>query len=156
MDTTPDRPVATSPDPSHEPTTAEASRARTSEVDPPEPGGSSRADEAAHEDEGAGGGPSWWHRDHPTFTALSGFFTGLLFLILVPGVYGAVLNAMVAYDTAERLFPYVLVALLVPAVLLVVPRTRRFGRYMALGLVSTAVVVLGVGGLVLWILVARG
>lgn len=154
MDTTPDRPVTTTPDPPHEPATAE--------VDPSEPAGSGRADEtgradeAAQEDEGADGGPSWWHRDHPTFTALSGFFAGLLFLILVPGVYGAVLNAVVAYDTAERLFPYVLVALLVPAVLLVVPRTRRFGRYMALGMVSTAVVVLGVGGLVLWILVARG
>lgn len=147
MDTTPDRPVTTTPDPSHEPATAE--------VVPSEPAGSGRADETGRAD-GADGGPSWWHRDHPTFTALSGFFAGLLFLILVPGVYGAVLNAVVAYDTAERLFPYVLVALLVPAVLLVVPRTRRFGRYMALGMVSTAVVVLGVGGLVLWILVARG
>ena len=27
----------------------------------------------------------WWHRDHPTFTALTGFFTGLVFVTVVPG-----------------------------------------------------------------------
>ena len=31
--------------------------------------------------------PSWWHRDHPTFAALTGFFTGLLFVALVPALF---------------------------------------------------------------------
>ena len=28
--------------------------------------------------------PDWWHRDHPVFTPITGFFTGLLFVALVP------------------------------------------------------------------------
>ncbi|CAB4704214.1 unannotated protein [freshwater metagenome] len=117
-------------------------------TEPVDPTADDAADEAPATER-----PSWWHRDHPVFTSLVGFFTGLLFFILVPGIYGAVLNAMVDYDTAEQLFPFVLVALAVPLGLVIAPRTRRFGRYMALGVVSTAVVVLGVGALVLWYLV---
>ncbi|MDP3893915.1 hypothetical protein [Nocardioides sp.] len=94
----------------------------------------------------------WWHRDHPTFTALSGFFTGLVFVCLVPGVYLTVLDTMFSTETVEDLFPLVLVALAVPAVLLALPRTRRFGGYMLIGMVVTLIVVLGVGWLVLWVL----
>ncbi|MCW2773510.1 MAG: hypothetical protein JWN91_1836 [Nocardioides sp.] len=36
--------------------------------------------------------PDWWHRDHPTFTAITGFFTGLAFVIVVPGLFAAILN----------------------------------------------------------------
>ena len=36
--------------------------------------------------------PDWWHRDHPTFTALTGFFTGLAFLILVPALFAGALG----------------------------------------------------------------
>ncbi|WP_206051553.1 hypothetical protein [Nocardioides ferulae] len=97
--------------------------------------------------------PDWWHRDHPTFTPLSGFFTGLLFILLVPGTYAAVLGALFDTDTAESLFPFVLVTLAVPVTLVVVPRTRTFGRYMALGVVATALVVGGVAAAVLWYLV---
>lgn len=96
--------------------------------------------------------PSWWHRDHPVFTSLAGFFTGLLFVILVPGVYAAVLSLLVETETAEDLFPLVLVALAVPITLAIVPRTRRFGRYMLLGIVTTAVVVLATAAIVIWIL----
>lgn len=99
--------------------------------------------------------PDWWHRDHPTFTALSGFFTGLVFVILVPGVYGAVLGAMVDFETAESLFPFVLVALAVPVGLVLAPRTRRFGCYVVVGMVTTLVVVASVTALVLWYLVSR-
>lgn len=94
--------------------------------------------------------PDWWHRDHPTFTALSGFFTGLTFVIVVPGLFIGLLSWLFADDTAEGLFPFVLVTLGVPIGLVIAPRTRRFGLYMLIGVVATALVVLGVGGLVLW------
>lgn len=97
--------------------------------------------------------PDWWHRDHPTFTALSGFFTGLVFVIVVPGLFGAVLGWLFDYDTAEDLFPFVLATLAVPLGLVIAPRTRRFGLYMVLGLVTTALVVGGVTAIVLWYLV---
>jgi 4-amino-4-deoxy-L-arabinose transferase-like glycosyltransferase len=97
--------------------------------------------------------PDWWHRDHPTFTALTGFFTGLVFVILVPGLFAAVLGLLFDYNTAEDLFPFVLVAVAVPIGLVIAPRTRRFGLYMLIGMVTTAIVVGGVAGLVLWYMV---
>ena len=112
--------------------------------------------EAPQDDAGEGDGrpePSWWHRDHPTFTALTGFFTGLVVVIVVPGAFAAMLRALFDYDTAEDLFPFVLVMLAVPIVLIAVPRTRRFGRYMLLGMLATAAVVIGVAALVVWILI---
>ncbi|MDO9496807.1 MAG: hypothetical protein Q7J48_13975, partial [Nocardioides sp.] len=66
--------------------------------------------------------PDWWHRDHPTFTALTGFFTGLAFVIVIPGVFAAILSAMFDYETAEDLFPFVVLTLAVPIGLLVAPR----------------------------------
>mgnify|MGYP001501829670 CR=1 FL=1 len=107
-----------------------------------------RADDAA-----PASTPSWWHREHPTFYALSGFFAGLAFVILVPGLWAAILRAFFDYDTAEDLFPFVAVALAVPLVLIAVPRTRRFGRYMLFGMLATAVVVVGVAALVVWVLI---
>jgi amino acid transporter len=97
----------------------------------------------------------WWHRDHPVFASLAGFFTGLVFVVVVPGAYAALLASMVDTESAEDLFPFVLVAVAVPIALLVHPHTRRFGRYMLLGIVSTALVVGGVAALVLWFLVNR-
>ena len=100
--------------------------------------------------------PSWWHRDHPVFASLAGFFTGLVLVIVVPGAYAGILASMMDTESAEDLFPFVLVSLAVPIALLVHPTTRRFGRYMLLGIVSTALVVGGVAALVLWLLVSRG
>jgi hypothetical protein len=97
--------------------------------------------------------PSWWHRDHPTFAALSGFFTGLLFVALVPAAFYGVLNLVVDNDRAEELFPFVLVTLVVPIGLVANQRTRRFGTYFWIGMILTAIVVVGVGALVLWYLV---
>jgi hypothetical protein len=94
--------------------------------------------------------PDWWHRDHPTFTALSGFFGGLAFVILVPGLFAAVLNWIFEYHTAENLFPLVLVTLAVPIGLVSSRRSRRFGLYMVVGMVTTLLVVAGVSALVLW------
>ena len=121
------------------------------------PEGAAAADpQAAAADDGDSApdpAPDWWHRDHPTFSALTGFFTGLAVVIVVPGAFAAVLRAMFDYDTAEELFPFVLVVLAVPLVLIAIPRTRRFGRYMLLGMLATAVVVLGVAAIVVWILI---
>lgn len=96
----------------------------------------------------------WRHRDHPVFTPLSGFFTGLVAAVLLPTVFGAVLSTMFSDRTTGELLPLSVVVLGIPLVLVAVPRTRRFGRYMLLGVVLTALVVLGVAALTLWILVS--
>jgi hypothetical protein len=97
--------------------------------------------------------PSWWHRGHPTFSALAGFFTGLLFVALVPAAYVGGLSLVFDNQKVEDLFPFVLVTLVVPLALVANKRTRRFGIYFWIGIVLTAVVVVGVGALVLWYLV---
>ena len=48
-------------------------------------------------------------------------------MLVVPGAFAAMLRALFDYETAEELFPFVLVMLAVPIVLIAVPRTRRFG-----------------------------
>ena len=121
----------------------------TTEQTPRETGGhGALGDEAAGEKP-----PAWWHRDPPTFIALAGFFSGMLSVMLVPGAYAGILRLLFPYDTAERLFPYILVILAVPAVLIAVPRTRRFGTYMFIGMALTTLVVLGVASLVLYFMV---
>ena len=95
----------------------------------------------------------WWQRDHPTFVALAGFFTGMLSVTIVPGAWAGILRLLVRYDTAEELFPWVLVILVVPLALVLVERTRRFGTYMFVGMVLTTVVVLCVASLVLYFMV---
>jgi hypothetical protein len=101
----------------------------------------------------AAGQPSWWHRDHPTFTALSGFFTGLVYVVVVPGLFAAALELLVKDSTAQDLYPFVLVMLALPLAFVVPRHTRRFALYMLLGMVVTAVVVGGVAALVLWYMV---
>jgi len=49
----------------------------------------------------------------------------------------------------------VLVALAVPLGLVAFSRTRRFGAYMLIGVVVTALVVGGAASLVLWVMVQR-
>ena len=97
--------------------------------------------------------PDWWHRDHPTFTAITGFFSGLAFVIVVPGLFAAILNWIFDYHTAEGLYPLVLLTLVVPLGLVLAKRTRRFGIYLVIGMVATALVVGGVAALVLWYMV---
>src|SRR3954453_18054198 len=67
--------------------------------------------------------PSWWHTSHPTFAGLVGFFTGVAYVIVVPGGYAALLGLLVSDSTAQKLFPLVLVALIVPLVMLVPRKT---------------------------------
>lgn len=130
-------------------------RVEPRDVDGADPTGA--AGQTGSDGPAATAGPTvgWWHRDHPVFASLAGFFTGLVFVVVVPGAYAALLASMVDTESAEDLFPFVLVALAVPIALLVHPHTRRFGRYMLLGIVSTALVVGGVAALVLWFLVNR-
>lgn len=99
--------------------------------------------------------PDWWHREHPTFTALSGFFTGLVYVALVPAAFVGLLHLLVDDETTNDLFPLVLLALGVPLGLTAAPRTRRFGTYMLLGVVVTGLVVAGAASLVLWVLMER-
>ncbi|WP_204163808.1 hypothetical protein [Nocardioides solisilvae] len=95
----------------------------------------------------------WWHSSHPTFAALTGFFTGMLLVTVLPGGFAAVLRLLFDYETAEKYFPLVLVLLVVPAALLARRKTRRFGQFVFVGMVLTAVVVLGVVSLVLYFMV---
>jgi hypothetical protein len=97
----------------------------------------------------------WWHRDHPTFTALTGFFAGLAYVVLVPGAFVALLHLAFDDDTTNDLFPLVLVTLLVPVGLMTSHRTRRFGGYMLIGMIVTALVVVGVAAVVIWFMVQR-
>ena len=99
--------------------------------------------------------PDWWHRDHPTFTALTGFFTGLAYVVLVPAAFVGLLHLAFDDETTNDLFPLVLLSLVVPLGLISSHRTRRFGGYMVIGMAVTALVVLGAAGLVLWFMVRR-
>ncbi|MEZ0578888.1 hypothetical protein [Nocardioides sp. MH1] len=124
-----------------------------------EPDASGSADEPLEADDETSGRagrlPDWWHRDHPVFVPLAGFFTGMVYIIVVPGAYGAILKGVLGYKRAEDLFPFVLLTLVVPIALLVPHRTRRFGRYMFFGVLATAIVVVGVALGVLWFLINR-
>ncbi len=97
--------------------------------------------------------PNWWHRDHPTFAALSGFFTGLVFVLVIPAAFVGILSLMFDNSRVEELFPLVLVMLVVPLLLVLSPKSRRFGTYMWIGMIATALVVAGVAALVLYVLV---
>lgn len=96
---------------------------------------------------------NWWHRSHPTFAALTGFFSGMLFVTALPGAFAAVLRLVFAEKTAETLFPFVLIGLALPIFLLIKRKTRRFAIFMVVGMVITAAVVLGVASLVLYFMV---
>jgi hypothetical protein len=97
--------------------------------------------------------PNWWNRSHPTFAGLVGFFAGVAFVIVVPGVYAAVLSLLLGDTTAQRLFPFVLIALVVPLAMLVPRKTRRFAHFMLLGVLLTAVVIGLTSAVVIWVLV---
>ena len=97
--------------------------------------------------------PSWWHRSHPTFAGLVGFFSGVAYVIVVPGVYATLLGLLLGDATAQQLFPLVLLALIIPLALLVPRKTRRFAQFMFLGIISTVLVVAATAALVIWAMV---
>jgi hypothetical protein len=96
---------------------------------------------------------SWWHRSHPTFAGLVGFFAGVAYVIVVPGGYAATLGLLVSDASAQKLFPLVLLALIIPLALLVPRKTRRFAQFMFLGIVSTVVVVAVTAAVVIWVMI---
>jgi hypothetical protein len=97
--------------------------------------------------------PSWWHRSHPTFAGLVGFFSGVAYVIVVPGIYAALLRLLLSDSAAQRLFPLIALALVVPLALLIPRKTRRFAQFMLLGVVTTAVVIGLTAAAVIWVLV---
>jgi hypothetical protein len=112
--------------------------------------------EAQSPEQQAGAPPrptDWWHREHPTFTSLTGFFAGMLAVTLVPGAFAGILRLLFTYDKAEQLFPWIAVLLVIPIGLVLYRPTRRFGRYLWIGMILTALVVLGVASLVLYFMV---
>lgn len=95
----------------------------------------------------------WWHSSHPTFAAIAGFFSGMLLVTALPGGFAGILRLLFSNETAEELFPFVLVGLALPISLLAMRKTRRFGTFMVIGMAITALVVLGVASLVLYFMV---
>lgn len=95
----------------------------------------------------------WWHHSHPTFAGITGFFAGMLYVTAVPGAFVGALRLLFAYETAERLFPLVVLFLALPIAMLVKRKTRRFAQFMFVGMVVTLLVVLGVASLVLYFMV---
>ena len=98
----------------------------------------------------------WWHRDHPTFTAISGFFSGLAYVAVVPALFAAVLEGVFGERALREAFPFVVLLLLLPCLLLLSSRSRRFGKYMLIGMTVTALVVIGVAWSVAWLMVRQG
>ncbi len=95
----------------------------------------------------------WWHHSHPTFAGITGFFAGMLFITALPGAFAGILRLVFSYDTAEKLFPLILITLALPITMLVKRKTRRFAQFMFVGMLVTALVVLGVTSLVLYFMV---
>lgn len=94
-------------------------------------------------------------RDHPVFTPLAGFFTGVLLVLVVGGLLGAVLDLVLGYDVGDH--PWVLLAapgavLVATLALLAVRSTRRFARYMLFGVLTTPAVIAAVAALTFWLL----
>lgn len=108
---------------------------------------------AVHQDPHGNRHFEWWHHSHPTFAAIGGFFAGMLWVTALPGLFAAILWLLLGNERAERVFPWVALALVVPVVLLAKRKTRRFGQYMAIGMVLTALVVAGVASLVVYVFV---
>lgn len=96
-------------------------------------------------------------RDGPsTRVALLGFYTGLVCVLVAPVLYFSLTRLVFADATAAELTPFVALLLAVPAILVALPRTRRFGLYMLLGLVLTAVVVVLSAAVAVWLLFEAG
>lgn len=98
----------------------------------------------------------WWHRDHPTFTALSGFFSGLAYVAIVPALFAGILDLTFGERTAREAFPFVVLLLALPLLLLLSEQTKRFGKYMLVGMLVTALVVVGVAWAVAWMMLRQG
>ena len=100
---------------------------------------------------------TWWHSSHPTFAAIIGFFAGMIYVAVVPGGVAVILRYVLDDPATKSEFLPVVIALMVlPAVLLLKRKTRRFGIFVLIGIVVTTAVVLGVTSLVLYLMVQTG
>jgi hypothetical protein len=118
-----------------------------------ESGATPAVEHDGEDDDEAAPEPSWWHRSHPTFAGLVGFFSGVAYVLVVPGAFAAVLRLLLGDTTAQRLFPLLFLLLVVPLGLLIPRRTRRFAQFMLFGVVTTALVIGLTAALVIWVMV---
>jgi hypothetical protein len=118
-----------------------------------ESGATPAVERDGEDDDDATPEPSWWHRSHPTFAGLVGFFSGVAYVIVVPVLFAAVLRLVLGDSTAQRLFPLLVLLLVVPLGLLIPRKTRRFAQFMLFGVVTTAVVIGLTAALVIWVMV---
>jgi hypothetical protein len=118
-----------------------------------ESGATPAVEHDGEDEEGSAPEPSWWHRSHPTFAGLVGFFSGVAYVIVVPGIFVALLRLFLSDSDAQRLFPLLSLVLVVPLGLLIPRKTRRFAQFMLLGVVLTAVVIGVTAALVIWVMV---
>ena len=100
--------------------------------------------------------PRFWHRAHPVFTPLAGFFTGVVTIIVVLAALGWLLEEVFDYGVSDH--PWVFLAavgavFLVNLVLVALPGTRRFARYMLFGVLATPAVIAGVAALTTYLLI---
>ena len=70
-----------------------------------------------------------------------GFFTGVAYLFVVPGLIIGVFGTVTPEDWESAFNPYAFLSLLGPVVLLVPERTRHFAMYMLAGMIAGLVLV---------------
>lgn len=90
---------------------------------------------------------------HPTALALLGFFAGMALMLAIPATFAAVATLFASTADLVSLAPLGLIPFAIPLVLIVIARTRLFGCYLLIGMVSTALVVAIVAGAVLVVLI---
>jgi hypothetical protein len=96
--------------------------------------------------------PVWAHSAYPepvvtgshNGSSLGGFFSGVVWVIVVPGLLLTLVNVVAPDDTLIGAIAACALALAVPIALLFPGRTRRFGGYMLIGMTVTVIVLAGV------------
>ncbi|WP_299057914.1 hypothetical protein [uncultured Nocardioides sp.] len=89
----------------------------------------------------------------PVAVPLTGFFTGMAYILGLPVLYVWLSDPDSIADSVGVDLAWLLAAILVPVFLTAIPQTRTFGRYMLLGVGLSAVVVVGVAAVVLAVLI---
>jgi hypothetical protein len=90
---------------------------------------------------------------HPVAVPLGGFFSGMAYILVLPVLYVWLSNPDSIADAVGVDLVWLVAAILVPLFLTAIPQTRKFGRYMLLGVGLSAVVVVGVAAVVLAVLI---
>ncbi|MCH1868690.1 hypothetical protein [Nocardioides sp. CFH 31398] len=90
---------------------------------------------------------------HPVAVPLAGFFAGMAYILVLPVLYVWLSNPDSLADVVGVDLVWLVAVILVPLFLTAIPQTRKFGRYMLLGVGLSAVVVVGVAAVVLAVLI---